>query len=274
MRFFFKRDKILVLIISGIILIFSLNFFQKTVKGFFYAISSPIQKTFWSAGDSVSDFFETVVGPKNLKTENDELKLKIQTLLAENSFLKELKSENEFLREALQIGLQKDFQLAFVTVIGKDIGQESILINQGAGDGLSFGMPVVTQQKILLGRISEVFENFSRVALISGKESAFDVKVLASPGEAGGSGTDTTGVARGQGNSKIKFDLVPQDKVLKVDDLVVSSPLGGIYPEGLLIGMVNNVSRNDVSPFYQAEISPLFDVQDSSAVFVILNFTK
>ena len=264
MRFFSKRDKILVLIISGIILILSLNFFQKTAKGFFYTISAPIQQILWGAGNSVSGFFETVVGSKNLKTENDQLKLEIQTLLAEGSSLKELKKENEVLREALQIGLQKDFQLVFVTVIGKDIGQESILINQGAGDGLALGMPVITQQKVLVGRISEVFEDFSRVTLVSNKQSAFDAKV---------SGADTTGVARGQGDSKIKFDLVPQDKILKVDDLVVSSSLGGVYPEGLLVGTVNNISRNDVSPFYQAEISPLFDIQDSSAVFVILNFT-
>ena len=263
MRFFSKRDKILVLIISGIILILSLNFFQKTAKGFFYTISAPIQQILWGAGNSVSGFFETVVGSKNLKTENDQLKLEIQTLLAEGSSLKELKKENEVLREALQIGLQKDFQLVFVTVIGKDIGQESILINQGAGDGLLVGMPVVTEQKVLLGRISEIFENSSRVILIFSKTSSFDAKV---------SGTETTGVARGQGNSKIEFDLVPQEKALKVDDLVVSSSLGGIYPEGLLAGVVSKVSRNDVTPFYQADIAPLFDIQKTSAVFVILNF--
>ena len=263
MRFTPTKTKILIVAVV-IIFILSLNFFQKETKGFFYAFSSPIQTTFWAVGDRVSSFFETIGNLSNLQTANDKSQKIIQELLAEKASLAELKKENEILREALQVGLQKDFQLAFVTVIGKDIGQESILINQGAGDGLSLGMPVVTQQKVLLGRIGEVFENFSRVTLISSKESAFDVKV---------SGTDTTGVARGQGNSKIELDLVPQEKALKADDLVVSSSLGGIYPEGLLAGLVKKISRNDVDPFYQAEISPLFDIQDSNAVFVILNFT-
>ena len=200
-----------------------------------------------------------------LKTANDESQKIIQELLAEKASSAEIKKENETLREALQIGLQKDFQLAFAQVIGKDIGQESILINQGAGDGLLVGMPVVTEQKILLGRISEIFENFSRVILISNKESSFDAKV---------SGTDVTGIARGRGGSKIEFDLVPQDKALEVDDLVVSSSLGGIYPEGLLAGVVSKVSRNDVTPFYKAEIVPLFDLQKTVAIFVILNFTN
>ena len=264
MRLITAKTKILIVAIM-IVFILSLNFFQKEAKGFFYAFSAPIQTTFWAVGDRVSGFFETIGNLNNLKIANDESQKIIQELLPEKASLAELKKENETLREALQVGLQKDFRLAFVGVIGKDIGQESILINQGAGDGLSVGMPVVTQQKILVGRISEVFESFSRVTLISSKESAFDAKV---------SGTDITGVARGQGNSKIEFDLVPQDKALQADDLVVSSSLGGIYPEGLLAGVVQKISRNDVNPFYQAEISPLFDIQKTSAVFVILNFTN
>jgi rod shape-determining protein MreC len=215
-------------------------------------------------GDRISGFFETVGNLSKLKAADDESQKLIQELLAEKASSAELKKENEMLREALQIGLQEDFQLAFAEVIGKDIGQESILINQGAEDGLSVGMPVVTEQKILLGRISETFKNSSRVILISNKESSFDAKV---------SDTDTTGIARGQGGSKIKFDLVPQDQALGVDDLVVSSSLGGVYPEGLLAGVVSKVSRNDVTPFYQAEIAPLFDIQETAAVFVILNFT-
>lgn len=264
MRFFFKKGKILFLTI-GLIIVLSLNFFQKETKGFFYNFSSPVQTTFWSLGDKISGFFETIGASDRLKTANDESQKLIQELLAEKASFAELRKENEILREALQLGLQEDFQLAFAQVTGKDIGQESILINQGAGDGLSAGMPVVTEQKILLGRISETFENFSRVTLISNKESSFDAKV---------SGADTTGIARGQGGSKIKFDLVPQNKVLKVDDLVVSSSLGGIYPEGLLVGLVSKVSRNDVTPFYEAEVVQFFDIQKTTAVFVILNFTN
>ncbi len=264
MKILSKRGIILIIVI-GVTLFLSLNFFQKTVREFFYAVSSPIQTAFWKAGASVSNFFEIVNNLNNLRAENDQSQKVIQELLAEKASFAELKKENAILREALQVGLEKDFQLAFVEVIGKDINQESIIINQGAGDGFTVGMPVITQERILLGRISEVFESFSRVTLISNKESSFDVKV---------SGTDITGVARGQGNSKIKFDLVPQDKVLEVDDLVVSSSLGGIYPEGLLAGTVKKVSRNDVSPFYQAEVAPLFNIQEMSAVFVILNFTN
>lgn len=262
MKFFFKRGKILVLIVAGIILILSLNFFQTEVKGFFYNISSPIQKTFLRAGDSISEFFGSVADIQNLKKENDELKSVVRALLAENVLLEELARENEILREALGIGLRDDFQLVLAEITGKDISQESIVIDQGSKDGLAPGMPVVTQEKILLGRIAEVYDNFSRVILISNKESSFDAKI---------SGADVTGVARGRGGSKMEFDLVPQDKNIAVGDLLVSSALGGIYPEGLLAGSVKAVERDDVSPFYRIEILPSFNLQEIETVFVIIN---
>lgn len=245
-------------------LVLSLNFFQKETKGFFYSISAPIQIELWKTGGAISNFFQSIGKAGNLQNENNELQKIIQELLAEKAFLIKIEEENEILREALQIGLEKDFQLAFAQVISQDIGQESIIINQGAKDGLSAGMPVVTEQKVLLGRIGEVFENFSRVILISSKESSFDAKI---------SGADAAGVVKGLGNFKLNFDLVPRDKTLNVGDLVVSSSLGGIYPEGLLAGKIIQISRDDVSPFYQAEVAPFFEIPETSAVFVILNFS-
>jgi len=252
------------IVVAVVAIVLSMNFFQKETKGFFYNFSAPIQTAFWAAGDKISGFFEAIGNLSSLQNKNDESQKIIQGLLAEKAASAELKKENATLRDALQIGLQKDFRLAFVEVIGKDIGQESILINQGAKDGLAVGMPVVTEQKILLGKIGEVLESFSRVTLISNKESSFDAKVA---------GTETAGVVRGKGSAKLEFDLVPQEKILQVDDLVVSTSLGGLYPEGFLVGTVKNVERNDVSPFYKAEIAPLFDIRETSAVFVILNFT-
>ena len=94
MRFFFRKGKILVLIFV-IIIVLSMNFFQKETKGFFYTISAPIQQTFWGVGNSVSDFFETVGNLNNLKAENDQSQKVIQELLAEKASSAELKKENE-----------------------------------------------------------------------------------------------------------------------------------------------------------------------------------
>jgi len=254
-----------IIIIIGLLLIFSLNFFQKEVKSFFYFISSPIQKTLWRAGDRVSDFFELITEIKNLKREKEELKLKIQELIAQNLSLKELEKENKVLRESLEIGLEKEFKLSLAEVVSKDISQDSILINKGSKDGIANNSPVITQQKTLVGKIGEVYENFSRVILISNKESSFDAKI--SDPE-----NDISGVVNGKGNLQLFLDFVPQEKEIKEGDFIVTTSLGGIFPKGLLVGQIGKVLRSDIEPFQQAKIRPAFDIRELETVFIITDF--
>ena len=257
-----NKRKILVVII-GILLVLSLNFFQKEVKGFFYAISAPIQKPLRQVSNNAADFFGGLFQAQDLKKENEELKLTLQLLLADNISLKEYKEENQALRDVLEIGLQKDFRLALAEVISKDIGQDSILINQGSKDGLAKGMPVITQQKVLLGKITEVYEDFSRVSLISNQESSFDAEIP---------DRDASGVVKGRHSQLLDLDLISQDKEIKEGDLVVSASWGGIYPRGLLVGLIQEIKRSDVDPFYQIAVSLFFDPKEIDSVLIILDF--
>jgi len=230
------------------------------VKNFFYLASEPVQKWFWEKGARLSNFFETISEIKSLKKESDELKLKNKTLMSENLALSELKKENETLREALEIGLKKDFKLIFSQVIGKDVSSDSIKIDKGFKDGVKKGLPVITQQKILIGKISQVFENFSDVMLISNKESSFDAKIL---------DTETYGIVKGKGNFELYFDLIPKEKELKEGNFLVTSALGGVFPPGLLIGEIKEVKKSDVELFQKAEIKPAFDIKELEFLFVI-----
>ena len=256
------EKKILILVI-GILLILSLNFFSKEVKGFFYSVSLPIQKSFWVMGNKTSCFFGAIFEAENLKKENQELRLKLQELLAENVSLKDIKNENQTLRESLQIGLPKDFELILAQVIGKDVSQDTLLLDKGSRDGVSPDMPVITQQKVLLGRISEVYEKFSRVSLISNKNSSFDAEIP---------DMNISGVVRGQGSSKLALEFILQDKEVKEGDLVVSSSLGGIYPSGLLVGLVKDVEKSDVESFQRTGISPFFNIGELEKIFIIINY--
>lgn len=256
------RTKILIIVIA-IILTSSLNFFQKKVKNFFYLISEPIQKVLWQAGMNTSDFFEAILEVKNLKKENEGLKLKIQELLSENSSLKELRKENEILREALNIGLAKEFQLNLSQIIGKDVSRDSILINKGLKDGIKRGFPVITPEKTLVGKISEVFDNFSKVILITDKENSFDAKVVDS---------GIYGVIKGKGNFQAYLDLIPKNEEIKEGDLLITTSLGGIFPPGLLVGKVKEVKKLDIEPFQQAEIELAFDIKNLDFLFIITNF--
>lgn len=258
-EFRIKFGIILVLLVV-FFLVFNLTGFSKEVKNFFYLISSPIQKVFWKIGKRVSDFFETIKEIKTLKRENEELKLKIQELLAENVNLRELRKENEVLRDALKIGLEKDFKLILVEIIGKDISQDSISINKGFKDGISKDMPVITQEKVLVGRIGEIYKNFSKVFLISNQKISFDAKII---------DKEILGVIKGKGNSKVFFEFIPKDKEIKEGDLVVTSGLSEIFPSGLIVGQISQVQKSDLEPFQTAKIQPHFNIEDLEKLFII-----
>jgi rod shape-determining protein MreC len=258
-----KRKKLLIIAL-GVLLIFSLNLFQKQVRGFFYYFSAPIQKTLWVTGSNLSDFFEGIFRKDYFIEENRKLSLANQALLTKLAALKELEKENIVLREALQIKLAEDFELVFAAVTGKDATQDSILIDKGSADGLAEGMSVIItgqKQRILLGKISQVHKNFAKVTLIFNKSSFFDAEVL---------GRDAEGLIKGEGDQKMCLDFLPRDKVIEEGDAVISSALGGIYPRGLLVGLITEVQKDDVKPFQRAEVSPLFKLRELRNVFVIL----
>jgi len=261
------------MVVVVILIVFLLNVLQKEVRSFFYSFSAPIQKVLWKAGKSTSDFFQGIVRVKILKQELDELKLQNQELLSQIIVLKSFEKENKTLRQALRIELQKDFKLALSQIISKDISQDFILIDKGAKDDIVEGMSVITEQRVLIGRISEVYEDFSKVMLIFHKESSFDVKISAYGGPVeDGQEKDISGVVKGQGSSKVLLDFVPREENLSQGDIVVTSALGGIFPKGLLVGRIKEIKKNDVDPFQQAEIELFFDISQSEILFIILDF--
>ena len=255
--------KFLILILFLILFLSFSNIYQKEVRNFFYKISEPFQKFFWKAGQKFSFFIDAFTEIKTLKEENERLKKENQRLLAELSLLKEVQKENQILRKSLNLGLEKEFKLTLADVIFKDLSEDSILINKGRKHGIKEGLPVITQEKILIGRVFEVYEEYSKVLLISNKKSSFDGKIAEK---------EILGQVRGKGNLKISFDLVPREKEIKEGDLVETSALGGIFPSGLLVGKIKKVKGSDIEPFWKIEIFPLFELDKLNKVFIILEF--
>ena len=262
MKFTSKTKNLLILIVL-ILIILSLNFWQDGVKNFFYLISQPIQRVLWQAGDKTSDFFASFHSRNYFQKEIEKLRLEKQKLLSEITSLKELKRENEILREALGLGLQEEFKLTLVEVIAKDVSQDFILVNKGQKDGIVKNLPLITEEKVLCGRISKVYQNFSKVELLTNKKSSFDVNI---------SEREIFGIAEGKGELKLFLKLIPQDKELKEGDILVTTALGATYPAGLLVGKILNIKRSDIEPFQTAEVNPFFDINNLDKLFIITEF--
>jgi len=250
-------------IILVVLFLFFLNFYQKNIKNFFYFISSPIEKFLWQKGKETSNIFETIFEAQKLKIENRDLELKNQELLQSQILLTELKEENETLRKALGIGLEKEFKLFFSNVIGKDILNDYILINKGSEDGISKDLVVITEEKVLVGRVDEVYKDFSRVILISNPQISIPAEIL---------DKETNILVKGKGSGRIFADFIPLDLEVSSGDVVFSAFAKKTLPRGLLIGMLKEIKKEDIEPFQQAEITPFFNLSQIDNLFIIKEF--
>jgi rod shape-determining protein MreC len=259
----FKIGIIVLIIISFFIL--NLTPISKNVREFFYFISSPVQKWLWERGSEISDFLEMILEMKNISQENENLKSENQSLLVKTVELEKLNKENDILRAALGLDLQEEFNLEISQVIGKDISEDYLIINKGIADGLSLNLPVINQEKYLIGKVSEVYNNTSKIQLLTSKDSSFDVEIFEK---------EIYVLAKGKGNLNIQLELIPRDKEINSGDKVLSSALGGNFPGGLLVGEVSKVKRSDTTSFQEAEITPFFNIEDLEYLFIIMNFSS
>ena len=266
--------KILVGFLVIVIFVAILNFFNTEIKNTFYLVSSPVQKTFWTAGESCSGFLTSFANAGSLNEENQNLKNQIQDLQEKVVSLQSVVGGNQ---EQSQVSLacqDNSFKLLMVGVIGLD-DQDILSINKGSADGISENMPVINQQGALFGKVVKVYNNFSKVMLISNKNSVISVKVQQDQTQDGSGDVvispEIDGVVKGSGKLGTYLDLVPIDDTINPGDLLVTSALDGIFPKDILVGTITQVEKNDQKPHQQAQIQPFVN-SSTDNLFVILNY--
>lgn len=261
-----EKAKPLLILLIIFLIFFGLNKLGiGKIRNTVFLFSAPVGEAFWQAGEKVSSSFGALFEIESLKKRNQELEKINLKLQHQVIAFREVAGENEALREALNLGLEKDFTLSLAKVISRATEGDFILINQGKEDGVLQGMPVITSERILLGKVGEVFDDFSEVILISNGNATFDIEVLME-------NEKVLGLAEGKGGFRVRFQFIPKEAQIKEGNVVVSSRLGGDFPQGLLVGIVSSFKRNDAEPFLTGEIKPFFPELDFTNLFIIRKF--
>jgi rod shape-determining protein MreC len=269
-----KKNFFFVKFFIGVVALFlflgTTNFFNSQIKNFFYSASYPIEKKFWYAGQSTSDFFGAVFKSGNLSKENENLKNENQKLLSQITFLQSIRNANEAQSDVSVACQNRELEFIMAGVIGLD-NQDEFTINKGSDDGIEVGMPIINQQNALFGKITEVYKNFSKIMLISNKDSVVNVKILQNKND--DSITEVYGVLKGNGGFEAYLDLVPVDDTILEGEILITSALEGTFPKDLLIGKISGVDKNDQNPHQQARVKLFLDVKTDN-LFVISNYKK
>ena len=260
----YSQKKCLAFIFSVIVLCLFLNltFFPRQIKDTFYFISRPTQEWLWSKGLVFSSFFEGITQGVQIKEENIWLSNENKELINQNIELEKLRDENQILRTALGLSLEESFDLEMARVIGKDISNDYIIINKGAEDGLKSNLPLITEGKVLIGKIVEVYENISKVQLLNSRESLLNIEIF---------DKNIYGLLKGKNSFDYFLDLIPNESEIVSGDLVITSSFGGDFPKGLLVGTISSIKDSETVSFKEAVVKPSFGIENLNYVFIILN---
>ncbi len=162
--------------------------------------------------------------------QNQELRRELQQMKAWKEAALQLEQENAQLLNLNNVRV--DAQLSYVTgVVLADSGspfRQSVLLNIGTRDGIVDGW-AATDGLGIAGRISGVGKQTSRVILLTDSNSRIPVTVQPS-------GQNALLVGDNTAAPPLEF-LESPDKV-RPGDRVVSSGDGGVFPAGLLVGLV------------------------------------
>ncbi|MGV6811170.1 MAG: rod shape-determining protein MreC [Brevirhabdus sp.] len=163
--------------------------------------------------------------------QNQELRRELQQMKAWKEAALQLEQKNARLLELNNVRL--DPKLTYVTgVVLADSGspfRQSVLLNIGELDGIKDGWAAMDGLG-LVGRISGVGQNTSRVVLLTDTHSRIPVIVQPSGQRAMLSGDSTT---------LPLVEFIENPDQVRAGDRIVSSGDGGVFPAGLLVGQVS-----------------------------------
>lgn len=269
-----KKNNIFKFLVGAVALlffIFILNLFTPAIKNAFFAMSSPIQKMFWNSGESSSTFLGSLLNAGSIFKENERLKQENQKLLYQVAFLQSIEQANKAQSDVSLSCQDSGFKLVMAGVTGLE-DNDILSINKGSANGISEGMPVINQQNVLFGKVVKVYKNFSKVMLISNKNSVVNVKVQQEIQDS--KLPEIDGVVKGSGGLSAYLDLIPVSDTINQQNVLVTSSVEKSFPKDLLVAKINKIQKDDQKPFQQAEISLFFDVKSSDNLFVITNYKQ
>jgi rod shape-determining protein MreC len=217
----------------------------------------------------IEDVGGTVQKIGELAGQNARYREQIDRYEAQLVRMRELEAENQDLRNL--IGLRQKTAPGELIPVRKIAGDPnplvgSFTIDKGEDEGVRSGMTVATSRG-LVGRVNRSTATTAKVLLITDMNSAVTGRVQSS---------GATGVVRGRAElktpadeAKLLMEKIPQQDTLQTGDIVITSDLGGIFPEGLVIGSVVQVRRRDSDLFQEAILEPAVEMSRLERLYVI-----
>ena len=239
-------------------------------------VGSPAQSIVKSAGDTITDFWSAITDGIAIREENKALKEQIADLRYHLTQNEEAALRYEELKEALHI---KDTFSNYVIYGASILSRESdewfstIRLNAGTADGIVLqpgnSYPVLDVEMNLVGRVIETSDKESRVLPLLHEGFAVAGKV----NEVNGATFMVTGDAELKRKGLCLVKDVDADVRLKPGMEIVTSGEGGLFPEGIPIGVIESVDNSNPLEI-TATLRPYSQIGKLEDVFIMIPYVE
>ncbi|ALC84853.1 rod shape-determining protein MreC [Bacillus sp. FJAT-22090] len=202
----------------------------------------------------VTGVFNNVESLLNTYDENKRLKARLEDYASLQAEVNDLENENQKLRDI--VDKEEDLRAynpiqATAIARNPDQWEEKIIIDRGELHGIEVNMAVMTSQG-LIGKVILTTPYTSTVELLSTQNPNYRVSAVISDKE------EIFGLIEGYDEKRKELILkrIDSDFDVKKGQKVTTSGLGGIFPKGILIGEVTEVTTDDYGLTKLAYIKP------------------
>jgi len=202
---------------------------------------------------------------ESLQQELDLLHDRMLVLERKSQKLVSVTAELNRLRELLNASRIVDEGVVVAEMVGisPDADHQYIIINKGKQDGVYHGQAVLDSHG-LMGQVIETTELTSKVLLISDVRHAVPVQI---------NHNGIRAIAYGVGSlNYLELGNVPSTSDIKEGDLLVSSGLGGRFPQGYPVARVSSIEHDSGRSFASIKVKP--EAQLDRSRLLLLVFKK
>ncbi len=226
---------------------------------------SPLLKLQHESIESVKYLWNRYLWLVNVEGDKKDLENRVKELESMNSRLLEYQNENIRLRNILHYSEELSLQGVVASVIGSDHSNwfKTLVLDKGSNSGLEEGLAVVSGNAVV-GQVVSVSSKSSKVLLLVDTSSAIDTIIQSNR---------MWGIAEGKGlNKSLRLNYVEKsaEKDVSVGDRIITSGLDGVYPKGLLVGVIESVDFKSSSLFYDIKLIPAVNAKQVENVFVVM----
>jgi rod shape-determining protein MreC len=220
-----------------------------------YLIQLPSEASAWLS--------ETLASRGELLAENSKLRQQQLFLNVQLQKLTALEVENRRLRMLLESSLNTPERVLIAELMSVDFDpyRHWILLNKGSRQGVHEGQPLLDQQGIV-GQIIQASPFTSTAILITDPNHALPVQI---------NRNGLRALAMGTGNfQELELLHIPNNEDVQVGDLLVTSGLGGRFPQGYPVAKVTKVEFDPGRAFAHITAQPTSQLDRIREVLLII----